>query len=163
MGFSRQEYWSRLPWPPPGDLPDPGIEPISYMYMYSQSSTELHKGSITICLESLDNLPRTCHQEQQGAVLLLLTATACCANPLWRPLPQLGALCSPSPTLCPAEVASPGSGRTLGRPAPSTEPTPHGGCGLPTHALTKSNPALLVVERDGAFWNPRVGLGLGCH
>ena len=29
MGFSRQEYWSRLPCPPPGDLPDPGIEPIS--------------------------------------------------------------------------------------------------------------------------------------
>ena len=26
MGFSRQEYWSELPCPPPGDLPDPGIE-----------------------------------------------------------------------------------------------------------------------------------------
>ena len=26
MGFSRQEYWSGLPFPPPGDLPDPGIE-----------------------------------------------------------------------------------------------------------------------------------------
>ena len=29
MGFSRQEYWSRLLCPPPGDLPDPGIEPMS--------------------------------------------------------------------------------------------------------------------------------------
>ena len=29
MGFSRQEYWSGLPCPPPGDLPDPGIEPTS--------------------------------------------------------------------------------------------------------------------------------------
>ena len=29
MGFSRQEYWSGLPWPPPGDLLDPGIEPES--------------------------------------------------------------------------------------------------------------------------------------
>ena len=29
MGFSRQEYWSGLPCPPPGDLPDPGIEPRS--------------------------------------------------------------------------------------------------------------------------------------
>ena len=28
-GFSRQEYWSGLPCPPPGDLADPGIEPIS--------------------------------------------------------------------------------------------------------------------------------------
>ena len=26
MGFSRQEYWSGLPCPPPGDLPNPGIE-----------------------------------------------------------------------------------------------------------------------------------------
>ena len=29
MGFSRQEYWSGLPFPSPGDLPDPGIEPMS--------------------------------------------------------------------------------------------------------------------------------------
>ena len=29
MGFSRQEYWSALPFPSPGDLPDPGIEPRS--------------------------------------------------------------------------------------------------------------------------------------
>ena len=29
MGFSRQEYWSGLPLPSPGDLPDPGIEPGS--------------------------------------------------------------------------------------------------------------------------------------
>ena len=31
MGFSRQEYWSRLPCPPPGHLPDPGIKPASPM------------------------------------------------------------------------------------------------------------------------------------
>ena len=29
MGFSRQEYWNGLPCPPPGDLPNPGIEPMS--------------------------------------------------------------------------------------------------------------------------------------
>ena len=29
MGFSRQEYWSGLPFPPPEDLPNPGIEPLS--------------------------------------------------------------------------------------------------------------------------------------
>ena len=29
MGFSRQEYWSGLPFPSPGDHPDPGIEPRS--------------------------------------------------------------------------------------------------------------------------------------
>ena len=31
MGFSRQEYWSGLPCPPPGDLPNPGIELLSLM------------------------------------------------------------------------------------------------------------------------------------
>ena len=29
MEFSRQKYWSGLPCPSPGDLPDPGIEPVS--------------------------------------------------------------------------------------------------------------------------------------
>ena len=29
MGFFRQEYWSGLPFPSTGDLPDPGIEPVS--------------------------------------------------------------------------------------------------------------------------------------
>ena len=29
MGFFRQEYWNGLPFPPPGDLPDPGIKPTS--------------------------------------------------------------------------------------------------------------------------------------
>ena len=29
MEFSRQESWNVLPFPPPGDLPDPGIEPAS--------------------------------------------------------------------------------------------------------------------------------------
>jgi len=31
MEFSRQEYWSGLPFPPPGELPDPGTEPPSLM------------------------------------------------------------------------------------------------------------------------------------
>ena len=29
MGFLRQEFWNGLPFPPPGDLPDPGIESMS--------------------------------------------------------------------------------------------------------------------------------------
>ena len=29
LAFSRQEYWHGLPFPPPGDLPDPGIKPWS--------------------------------------------------------------------------------------------------------------------------------------
>ena len=30
MGFPRQEYWNELPFPPLGDLPDPGIKPTSH-------------------------------------------------------------------------------------------------------------------------------------
>ena len=32
MGFSRQEYWSGLPCPPPGDHPDPEIKPVSLIF-----------------------------------------------------------------------------------------------------------------------------------
>ena len=41
MGFSRQEYWSGLPCPPPGDLPDPGIEPRSPALQADSLSSEL--------------------------------------------------------------------------------------------------------------------------
>ena len=30
MGFPRKEYWNRLPFPTPGDLPNPGIKPASF-------------------------------------------------------------------------------------------------------------------------------------
>ena len=42
MGFSRQEYWSGLPFPSPGDLPDPGIEPRSPAKPLSHQGTELN-------------------------------------------------------------------------------------------------------------------------
>ena len=32
MKFSRQESWSGLPFPPPGDLPNPGVKPVSLMF-----------------------------------------------------------------------------------------------------------------------------------
>ena len=41
MGFSRQGYWSGLPFPFPGDLPDPGIEPGSYALQTGSLPTEL--------------------------------------------------------------------------------------------------------------------------
>ena len=40
MGFSRQEYWSGLPCPPPGDLPDPGIEPRSLALQVNSLGSE---------------------------------------------------------------------------------------------------------------------------
>ena len=44
MGFSRQEYWSELPFPFPGDLPDPGIEPLSPA-LQADSLPLSHQGS----------------------------------------------------------------------------------------------------------------------
>ena len=49
MGFSRQEYWSRFPGPPPGDIPDPGIEPLSPSpALYADSLPLSHWGSLYI-------------------------------------------------------------------------------------------------------------------
>ena len=41
VGFSIQEYWSGLPFPSPGDLPDPGIKPRSPALQAHSSPTEL--------------------------------------------------------------------------------------------------------------------------
>ena len=52
MGFSRQEYWSGLPCPPPGDLHDPEIKPTSVMspalvgeFFTTSATTHTHKDS----------------------------------------------------------------------------------------------------------------------
>ena len=39
MGFPRQDYWSGLPFPSPGDLPDPGIEPALAGGFFTTSAT----------------------------------------------------------------------------------------------------------------------------
>ena len=39
MGFSRQEYWSGLPFPPAGDLPDPGMVPHLLCLLHWQASS----------------------------------------------------------------------------------------------------------------------------
>ena len=57
--FCRQEYWSGLPFPPPGDLPDPGIEPV-FPALPSDSLSLSHWGS------SLNTGPTVGHPELQG-------------------------------------------------------------------------------------------------
>ena len=49
MRFSRQEYRSELPFPSPGDLPDPGIEPMSPAWQ-ADSSPLSHQGSLWVFL-----------------------------------------------------------------------------------------------------------------
>ena len=45
-GFSRQEYWSELPFPSPEDLPDPGIEPRSPSLQADSLPSELQGRSL---------------------------------------------------------------------------------------------------------------------
>ena len=46
-GFSRQEYWSGLPCPPPGDLPHPGIKPMSPAALELQAKIFFYCGATT--------------------------------------------------------------------------------------------------------------------
>ena len=65
MGFSRQGYWSGLPFPSPGDLPDPGIEPRSPALQADSSPSEppgkpLYKTQVTpipgqLTIDLIDN------------------------------------------------------------------------------------------------------------
>ena len=54
-GLSRQEYWSRLPFPPSGELPDPGIKPMSLVSPALQADSLLlsHQGNIVIKFSSV--------------------------------------------------------------------------------------------------------------
>ena len=51
VGFCGQEYWNGLPFPPPGDLSNPGIEPGSHALQADSSPTELpgKLGSLSKC------------------------------------------------------------------------------------------------------------------
>ena len=65
MGFSRQEYWSGSPFPPPGDLPDPEIECMSLMSpalaggFFTTSATweaTIYESEVYVTMEKLLNL-----------------------------------------------------------------------------------------------------------
>ena len=49
MEFSRQEYWSGLPYPFPGDLPNPGIEPVSPTLQADSLPSEPPTNIIHLC------------------------------------------------------------------------------------------------------------------
>ena len=67
MGFSRKEYWSELPFPPSGDLPDPGIETVSL------TSPALAGGFFTT------NTTREAHKESKKTRALAFTQKGCAA------------------------------------------------------------------------------------
>ena len=59
MGFPRQEYWSGLPFPPPRDLPDPGIKPTSPALAGEFFTTEL-PAAAAAAAASLQSCPTLC-------------------------------------------------------------------------------------------------------
>ena len=72
MEFSRQEYWSGLPFPPPGHLPDPGIKPVSYRQILYHLSHQGGRSSLKVkrlCFvgmaEWLRSLEKIVSQEQK--------------------------------------------------------------------------------------------------
>ena len=59
MGFSRPKYWSGLPFPPPRDLPNPGIEPVfpgHLLHWQVDSSPLSHQGSPVCSVQSLSHV-----------------------------------------------------------------------------------------------------------
>ena len=64
MEFSRQEYWSRLPFPLPGDLPDPGIKlESSVLQVDSLPLGVLNYKDINNIMVSLHTLKKVIHNE----------------------------------------------------------------------------------------------------
>ena len=55
MRFPRQEYWSRLPFPSPGDLPDPGIESVSPA-LQADSLQLSHEGQPPVLAEEFPDI-----------------------------------------------------------------------------------------------------------
>ena len=69
MGFSRQEYWSGSPCPPPGDLPNPGIELMVYFVFMLQDTEILQSINIKL-LSKLHFFP-------EGSVFPQILSFAC--------------------------------------------------------------------------------------
>ena len=66
MGFSRQEYWSGLPFPSPGDLPDPGIEPGPPAFQADALTSESpgKKNGLNKDIVNLLTVAWLCHESQ---------------------------------------------------------------------------------------------------
>ena len=67
MGFSRQEYWSGLPFPSPGDLPNPGIEPGPPALQADAKLPLNHQNLDVVCFRSNDlDFPGDSHGKESA-------------------------------------------------------------------------------------------------
>ena len=77
MGFSRQEYWSGLPSPPPGDLPDPGIEPLMSLALAGGSfttSTTWEAQCVCVCVFITYNTARFVKERDSSLTIFEFSA-----------------------------------------------------------------------------------------
>ena len=136
--FSRQEYWSGLPFPHPGDLPDPGIEPMPLVspaladrFFTMWPTREVHN-FLSASYSWGVWMPMYVHVQLLSHVLLFLTPwTVACLTPLsmgflqqeyWSglPFPPPGDL--PNPGIKPTSLASPALAGRLFTTVPPGKP-----------------------------------------
>jgi len=93
-GFSRQEYWSGLPFPPPGDLPDPGIKPASPT-LQEDSLLLSHWGSPARSYRKYQ-----CQSEEKGVQVCwrVFQASSCLVFSIWFSVTRSPTFVSDSPS-----------------------------------------------------------------
>ena len=87
MGFSRREYWSRLPFPSPLDLPDPGIEPSSPALQADSLPSELQGRS-----HMYTHIHTHTHTHTHIYIYILKTFNCMDHDKLWKILKEMGIL-----------------------------------------------------------------------
>ena len=73
MGFPQQEYWSGLPFPSPGDLPNPGIDPGSLAWQLDSLPLSLH-GSPQIMYIDIDIIGISLTRNKRLYIFMLVIA-----------------------------------------------------------------------------------------
>ena len=77
MGFPRQEFWSGLPFPSPGDLPDPGMEPKSPALADGFFKLQQPPGKLNNCINSINCTNYRVHGILQARILEWVTFPFC--------------------------------------------------------------------------------------
>ena len=88
MEFSRQEYWTRLPFPSIGDLPDPGIEPGSPTLQVDSLPSELPGKPVCKLYISVKRKLKDIHYDHTGWTTLVPQTGLSCATVSWAPFPH---------------------------------------------------------------------------